>query len=210
VQAALGALAVLLVIAGIGWLNQDYLKEQYYWRFTMKPQVLTPEQERALRPGDEFVECANGCPAMVVVPAGKFTMASEEGVGQERERPQHEATIAKPFAVSKYELTFAEWDACVATGDCPTALDAGWGRGEQPVINVNWDDAKLYVAWLAGAPSDGSAWIEGGNTKFRILRGGSWNMGPGFLTSTFRNHILTTTVTRLSFYGFRVAGTLDQ
>ena len=27
--------------------------------------------------------------------------------------------------------------------------DQGWGRGRQPVINVNWDDAQQYVAWLS-------------------------------------------------------------
>jgi eukaryotic-like serine/threonine-protein kinase len=72
-----------------------------------------------------------------------------------------------------------------------------------------WVDDPWHENY-AGAPSDGSAWIEGGDTRFRILRGGSWNMGPGLLTSTFRNHILSKAVTRLSFYGFRVARTLDQ
>ena len=60
-------------------------------------------------------------------------------------------TIAKPFAVSKYELTFADWDACVAGGGCNgyKPVDQGWGRGQQPAVNVNWDDAQAYVAWLA-------------------------------------------------------------
>ena len=61
-----------------------------------------------------------------------------------------QVAIAKPFAVSKFELTFAEWDACVAHGDCvPHVSDSGWGRGRQPVINVSWDDAQSYVAWLS-------------------------------------------------------------
>src|SRR5271169_2399253 len=65
--------------------------------------------------------------------------------------PQHAVTIAKPFAVSKYELTFADWDACVAGGGCNgyEPGDRGWGRGPQPVINVNWDGAQRYVAWLS-------------------------------------------------------------
>ena len=47
-------------------------------------------------------------------------------------------------------LTFAEWDACVAHGDCvPHVSDSGWGRGQQPAINVSWDDAQSYVAWLS-------------------------------------------------------------
>jgi formylglycine-generating enzyme required for sulfatase activity len=57
-------------------------------------------------------------------------------------------TIAKPFAVSKTEVTFAEWDACAAAGACVQASDSTWGRGNMPVINVNWDDVKNYIAWL--------------------------------------------------------------
>jgi formylglycine-generating enzyme required for sulfatase activity len=59
-------------------------------------------------------------------------------------------TIAKPFAVGKTDVTFAEWDTCVAAGACPKAKDEGWGRDDRPLIYVSWDDAKTYVAWLAG------------------------------------------------------------
>ena len=45
------------------------------------------------------------------------------------EEPQHTVTIAKPFAVSKFELTFADWDACATYGDCdPHISDSGFGR----------------------------------------------------------------------------------
>jgi formylglycine-generating enzyme required for sulfatase activity len=57
--------------------------------------------------------------------------------------------IAQRFAIGKYEVTFAEWDACVAAGGCShRPADEGWGRGTRPVINVSWDDAKEYVRWL--------------------------------------------------------------
>ena len=72
------------------------------------------------------------------------------GLGQADERPQHEVTIAKPFAVAKFELTFDEWDACVVHGDCaPHLSDSGWGHGRRPAINVSWDDAQTYVKWLS-------------------------------------------------------------
>jgi formylglycine-generating enzyme required for sulfatase activity len=58
--------------------------------------------------------------------------------------------ILKPFAVGKYTVTFDEWDWCVKEGGCKTnPSDAGWGRGNRPVINVSWNDAKEYVAWLS-------------------------------------------------------------
>jgi len=46
-------------------------------------------------------------------------------------------------------VTFADWDACVAVGGCPDVNDSGMGRGTKPVINVNWDDAVQYAAWLS-------------------------------------------------------------
>jgi formylglycine-generating enzyme required for sulfatase activity len=157
-QAAFGVLGVAILAGVMGWLNQDYLQERWRWFTTIRPHmltqvrpyVLTAEAERALHPGDTFRECAKYCPEMVVVPAGSFTMGSppEEG-SNSSERPQHKVTIAKQFAVSQFEVTFDDWDACVVYGDCPRPPDSGWGRGRQPGINVSWDDIQLYVAWLS-------------------------------------------------------------
>ena len=49
--------------------------------------------------------------------------------------------------MGKYVVSFDEWDACVADRYKPA--DQGWERGKHPVINVNWDDAKNYTAWLS-------------------------------------------------------------
>jgi formylglycine-generating enzyme required for sulfatase activity/Tfp pilus assembly protein PilF len=113
---------------------------------------VTPSAEPALKPKGIFKEC-DQCPEMVVVPAVSFTMgspASEPGRDID-EGPQHRVTIAKPFAVARFPLTFDEWDACVADGGCNGYQpgDQGWGRGRQPVINVSWDNATAYVAWLS-------------------------------------------------------------
>jgi len=110
------------------------------------------DEQRPKPAQSSFKDCAADCPEMVVIPAGSFTMGSPatESGRQLTEAPQHTVTIAKPFAVSKFEVTFAEWDACAAQGDCIAHVDDhGWGRNRQPVINVSSDDAQRYVTWLS-------------------------------------------------------------
>ena len=102
--------------------------------------------------GDIFKDCPD-CPEMVTVPAGSFTMGSPDGEPehQSSEGPQHKVTFERPFAVGRFAVTFAQWDACANDGGCGSYLpkDEGWGRGDRPVINVNWNDAQAYVKWLS-------------------------------------------------------------
>ncbi len=98
-----------------------------------------------MRPGRVFRDCNDGCPEMVVVPAGRFKMGEGSSA--------RDVTIQQAFAVGKFEVTFDEWAACVAGGGCTSNRnpgDEGWGKGRRPVINVSWNDAKEYVAWLSG------------------------------------------------------------
>jgi len=88
---------------------------------------------------------------MIVVPAGEFMMGSPmtDKSREDDEGPPHKVTFAGPFAVSKFEITFEQWDASVAVGGCNPASDSGAGRGTQPVINVSWNDAQQHVSWFA-------------------------------------------------------------
>lgn len=145
----------IVTVAGLaygGWLNEGRVRVRaailvdVFW-----PKVLTVEAERTLKTKQTFSECTY-CPEMVVVPAGEFMMGSAESEKgrNDDEGPQHRVTIAKPFAVSRFEVTFDEWDACAAVDACAIQPgDQGWGRGRQPLINVSWDDAQQYLAWLS-------------------------------------------------------------
>ncbi len=108
---------------------------------------LAEEARRTPQPGQVFRDCNDGCPEMVVVPGGTFTMGAND---YDDEKPPHPVTIPKPYAVGKYTVTFAEWDACVAAGGCKSKPpDEGWGRDRRPVINVSWDDVtNEYLPWL--------------------------------------------------------------
>jgi formylglycine-generating enzyme required for sulfatase activity len=56
-----------------------------------------------------------------------------------------------------------------------------------------------------GAPSDGSAWVTGGDQSWRVLRGGSWGNSPLSLRSAFR--VRSWPVSRDYVSGFRIART---
>jgi formylglycine-generating enzyme required for sulfatase activity len=95
----------------------------------------------------------DACPEMVDVPPGRFMMGStaDDPDAEDVERPQHEVVIAKAFALGRYEVTSDEWEACVSGGGCEgyRPSDARIGRGQRPVTNVSWEDARRYVLWLS-------------------------------------------------------------
>lgn len=140
-------------------------------------------EEGSLAPGAllrDTLRDGSAGPEMVVLPAGTFVMGSPESeTGHDfTEGPQAAITIARPFAVARYELTWDEWEQCVAAGGCEDNArkaygerrdagwpgDAGYGRGRRPVINVAWDDAAAYVAWLSA---------ETGK-RYRLLSEAEW------------------------------------
>jgi formylglycine-generating enzyme required for sulfatase activity len=93
----------------------------------------------------------NGLPVstMISIPAGSFQMGCVSGKNcYDSEKPVHTVTVPA-FELGKTEVTFEQWDACVALGGCDHLPDdRGWGRGNRPVINVSWDDVQQYIAWL--------------------------------------------------------------
>ncbi len=114
------------------------------------------------KPGTIFRDVdASWCPELVVIPPGKFVMGSTR-VEQERaiqqgaqrswvewETPEHLVRIAYTLAVGCYPLTFEEYGHFARTTGRAQPDDKGWGRGRRPVINVNLEDAKSFIAWLS-------------------------------------------------------------
>ena len=126
--------------------------------------------------GTVFRDCRE-CPEMVVVPAGEFMMGSPPSGDHGAESPVHRVTIAEPFAVGVYEVTFDEWDACVGGGGCggyrPRDYE-GWGRGIRPVIDVSWKDARAYVDWLSRRTGE----------DYRLLSEAEWEYAARAGTTT--------------------------
>ena len=86
------------------------------------------------QPGETFSDAlASGGagPEMVVIPAGSFRMGCVTGRDCDNdEHPVHEVRIAEPLALSAYEVTFADWEACANAGGCNGYRpdDRAWGR----------------------------------------------------------------------------------
>ena len=168
---AVGSLLAVAVIGGLTYrLNEERVREAWNWFTVMKPYkerffdrfALTLKAEEGLRDGETFRECERDCPEMVVVPPGSFLMGTDKrDIDYQNEWQKHLAQIGYWFAVAKYDVTLAQWKACVDTGGCLARINsdffAKWRRQHdeptdpqtEPVVNVSWVDAQTYAAWLS-------------------------------------------------------------
>jgi serine/threonine-protein kinase PpkA len=80
------------------------------------------------------------------IPAGNYVMGDNSDSSS---TPAHKIIITKTFAVSKFEITFNEYDLFVKATNRAQPGDNGWGREMHPAINVSWQDAQSYAQWLS-------------------------------------------------------------
>lgn len=130
------------------------------------PAKLTPEQIKAVqanpqstdlsdenRPSQtlfrDMVDDDRYGPEMVVIPAGHYTRGDNSSFADDNEKPAREVQIQRGFGLSRYEVTFDEYDYFANMTGRPLPDDEGWGRGRHPVINITWQDAYDYTVWLA-------------------------------------------------------------
>jgi formylglycine-generating enzyme required for sulfatase activity len=89
----------------------------------------------------------DGCPEMVGLKPGSFFMGDDRG--DRSEKPAHRVTVGKPFAIGKYEVTVAQWSACVQAGACKAMADTAGLTDKSPAKDLSWNDAQQYVRWLS-------------------------------------------------------------
>ena len=94
----------------------------------------------------EVADCKT-CPVLISLPAGEFTMGSD--ASDPTERPAFRVTIGQPFAIGKYEVTVAQWNACTDAGACPRVTNDSSRAADGPARDVSWDDAQIYLKWLS-------------------------------------------------------------
>ena len=125
------------------------------WEGTIAHGTTPTRREVLLEPGiAEFADqLRNGepGPTMVLVESGQFLMGCLANAGcRDNEVPARTVDLAAPFALSKFEVTFNDYDRFTAsTGRPPASGPRGWQRGNWPVVNVSWQDANAYAEWLS-------------------------------------------------------------
>jgi sulfatase modifying factor 1 len=89
-------------------------------------------------------------PDMVLVEAGSFEMGAADG--RPKEQPVHTVEISRPFYISRYMVTFDEYERFLAYAGGTGVTwpdDLGFGRGQRPVFWIKWFDAAAYCNWLS-------------------------------------------------------------
>jgi formylglycine-generating enzyme required for sulfatase activity len=122
--------------------ENELLKQQ---QANVQPSIVTPPIQLGKSFRDRLKDGSLG-PEMVQIPGGTFQMGDKQGFSEEKQ--VHTVTV-KSFAMGKYEVTFEEYDKFCEATRREKPSDSGWGRGKRPVINVSWNDAKVYVKWLS-------------------------------------------------------------
>lgn len=111
-----------------------------------KPPPGSSAKTAATAGGPEDLRDCPVCPAMIKLPPGSFTMGDPRG--DRSEKPAHKVSIREPFAIGKYEVTTAQWQACVEAGGCSHRLKDD-PAPRSPVRDISWSDAQEYIRWLS-------------------------------------------------------------
>lgn len=110
--------------------------------------MVEPEGEPVVRRFSDPLSDDGRGPRMVELRATEFQMGSGPGSPHFEERPRHRVQL-KAFAIAAREVSFAEYDRFAEATERPLPDDMGWGRGDLPVMQVSWEDARAYAEWLS-------------------------------------------------------------
>lgn len=110
--------------------------------------VVEPDWEPVVRRFSDPLSDDGRGPRMVELRATEFQMGSGPGSPHFEERPRHRVQL-KAFAIAAREVSFAEYDRFAEATGRPLPDDMGWGRGDLPVMQVSWEDARAYAEWLS-------------------------------------------------------------
>lgn len=116
------------------------------------PSAAIPQQERLLSQfKNKTVWLLQIQSSMVDISGGSFFMGGISRnlrPGTESYSVPKHAQRVQPFRISDHEVTFAEYDFYARSNKLPLPEDEGFGRGNRPVINLNYAQVQAYIRWL--------------------------------------------------------------
>jgi len=150
-------------VSGISWTPaSDLAMGSWYWR------VRCVDAYGATGDWSAAWSWVRSLLDMVSVAGGTFTQGRQ--------------VTLSDYAIGKYEVTFAQYDAFCVDTSRTLPSDSGWGRGTRPVINVSWYDAVTFCNWLSaeeGLPAaysgSGTTWtLDRTKTGYRMPTEAEW------------------------------------
>ncbi|MEH6823596.1 MAG: SUMF1/EgtB/PvdO family nonheme iron enzyme [Motiliproteus sp.] len=138
------------------------------------PALQTLRQQLTGLPHQDRLKDGGVGPMLVFLPKGQFQMGDSGGRGFVNEKPVHQQQIADAFYIGRYEVTFEDFDRFSDALKRQRINDQGWGRGKHPVINITWQDAQDYVAWLT----------QQSGRRYRLPSESEWEFAARAGTST--------------------------
>ena len=129
-------------------LSETWQVSENNTRLVLELESIGPEPGGTFR--DPLADGGEG-PLMVVLPTGRFAMGclSNDSDCHDTQQPVHDVILPNNFAMAVYEVSFAEYDRYVQATGARRPGDEGRGRGNRPVINVDWEEARAYAGWLS-------------------------------------------------------------
>lgn len=169
--------------------------------FAYSPMTIAADGKELSHAPAELQDCSD-CPRMIVVPPGQFTMGADDAAPSELEpyfdeRPSRIVSIAKPLAISKFEITLGEFKRFVdETAHTPPNQCIVWVDGSpklmqgkswrdpnfpqsdsSPVVCVNWHDAIAYTQWLTSKSGQPYRLLTESEWEY-VVRAGSSSVFP--------------------------------
>ncbi|WOD07149.1 SUMF1/EgtB/PvdO family nonheme iron enzyme [Marinomonas sp. GJ51-6] len=137
-----------VIAAAVLWPNSEEIVEEAPVAIKVE-ETEEPTFEALPQILEEPLISGGTAPKIEKIPPSTFLMGDQNRMGDDNEKPVHEVEIPNGFYISKYEVTFDQYDKFAKETGRDLPPDNGWGRGQRPVINVSWYDAKAYTAWLS-------------------------------------------------------------
>lgn len=85
---------------------------------------------------------------LVPIKGGCYQMGDSVGDGDPNERPVHQVCVSD-FSIGKFEVTNTQYKAFDPDHDSGISEETSLDGGNQPVVNVSWEDAVAFTKWLS-------------------------------------------------------------